>query len=98
VLFPRETAPEFHDALYVAFARASFVLRVMEVAKEWPTVAGMVAAGMGVTVAPASVAVMPRDGAVYVRVRDDVPVRLVAIRRDEEDPLARVFVDTIRGG
>jgi LysR family transcriptional regulator, benzoate and cis,cis-muconate-responsive activator of ben and cat genes len=98
VLFPRETSPEFHDELYAAFARAGFVPRVVETAKEWPTVAGMVAAGMGVTVAPESVAVMPREGAAYVRIRDDVRVRLVAVCRDEEDPLVRAFVDAMRGG
>ena len=96
VLFPRESSPDFHDELYAAFARAGFVPHVVEVAKEWPTVAGMVAAGMGVTVAPESVAVMPRAGAVYVRISDDVRVRLLAVSRDEEDPLVRAFVDTAK--
>ena len=95
VLFARQTSPAFHDELYAAFARAGYVPDVVEVAKEWPTVAGMVAAGMGVTVAPESVAVMPRQGAAYVRVSDEVRVRLVAVSRDEDDPLVRAFVDAV---
>jgi DNA-binding transcriptional LysR family regulator len=98
VLFPRTTSPGFHDVLYAAFARAGFIPRVVEVAKEWPTVAGMVAAGIGVTVAPESAAVMPREGAAYVRIRDDVHVQLLAICRDEEDLLVSAFVAALKEG
>jgi DNA-binding transcriptional LysR family regulator len=97
VLFPRESAPEFHDEVHTAFARAGFVARVVAQATEWATVAGMVAAGMGITVAPDSVATMPRAGTAYVQLRDvDVRVRLLAVCRDEEDPLIDAFVRTIR--
>lgn len=93
VLFPREEAPEFHDAVHAAFARAGFTARVVAQATEWATVAGMVAAGMGITVAPDSVANMPRAGTSYVQLRDaDVRVQLVALSRDEENPLVDAFL------
>lgn len=93
VLFPRESAPEFHDELQAAFARAGFAARIEARATEWATVAGMVAAGMGVTVAPESVATMPREGTSYLQLRDsDVRVRLLAVSRDEENPLVKAFV------
>src|SRR6185436_20725490 len=41
VLFPREAAPEFHDDVQSAFARAGFTARVVAEATEWATVAGM---------------------------------------------------------
>lgn len=93
VLFPREASPSFYDELMAGCARAGYTPRIVEQATEWPTVAGMVAAGIGITVAPESVAVMPREGAAYVRLRDtDVRVQLLAVSRDEDDPLVDAFV------
>jgi DNA-binding transcriptional LysR family regulator len=93
VLCPRESAPEFYDAVQGAFARAGFSANVVAQATEWATVASMVAAGMGITVAPTSVATMPRAGTSHVQLRDaDVRVRLLAVSRDEEDPLVSAFV------
>lgn len=93
VLFPRESAPEFHDDVQSAFARAGFTPRVVAQATQWATVAGMVAAGMGIAVAPDAVATMPRAGTTYVQLRDaDVRVRMFAVSRDEEDPLVNAFV------
>jgi DNA-binding transcriptional LysR family regulator len=98
VLVPREAAPEFHDTVQAAFARAGFTARVAAQATEWATVAGMVAAGMGITVAPDSVATMPRAGTAHVQLRDaDVCVRLFALSRDEEDPLVNAFVSCAVG-
>jgi DNA-binding transcriptional LysR family regulator len=94
VLFPREVAPDFHDAVQAAFVRAGFTARIVAQATEWATVASMVAAGMGITVAPTSAATMPRAGTSHVQLRDsDVRVRLLAVSRDEDDPLVSAFVD-----
>jgi LysR family transcriptional regulator, benzoate and cis,cis-muconate-responsive activator of ben and cat genes len=93
VLCPRESSPEFHDAAQAAFARAGFSARVVAHATEWTTVASMVAAGMGITVAPTSAAMMPRAGTSYVQLRDaDVRVPLLAVSRDEDAPLVAAFV------
>jgi len=93
VLFPREVAPDFHDAVQAAFVRAGFTARVVAQATEWATVASMVATGLGITVAPTAVAAMPRAGTSHVQLRDaDVRVRLLAVSRDEEDPLVSAFV------
>jgi DNA-binding transcriptional LysR family regulator len=96
VLFPRESAPQFHDEVQAAFGRAGFTARVVAQATEWATVAGMVAAGMGIGVAPDSVATMPRAGTSYVQLRDaDVRVRLLAVSRDEENPLVDAFLSSL---
>jgi len=93
VLFPREEAPEFHDNVHATFARAGFTARVVAQATEWATVAAMVASGMGITVAPEAVATMPRAGTAYVQLRDaDMRVRLIALSRDEDDPLVKAFL------
>jgi DNA-binding transcriptional LysR family regulator len=97
VLFPREASPVFYDELHAAFARAGCIPRVVEQATEWPTVAGMIAAGGGITLAPESVAVMPRDGVAYVRLRQaDVRTQIIAVTRDEDDPLVDAFVEAVR--
>lgn len=94
VLFPRETAPEFHDQVQGTFARSGYVANVVAQATEWATVASMVAAGMGITIAPASVTTMPRAGTSSVQLRDvDVRVPLLAVCRDEDAPLVRAFVE-----
>lgn len=96
VLFPREASPSFYDELQAGCVRVGYIPRIVEQATEWPTVAGMVAAGIGITVAPESVAVMPREGAAYVRLRDaDVRVQVLAVSRDEDDPLVNAFVASI---
>lgn len=93
VLIPRESAPEFHDEVQAGFARAGFIACVVAQATEWATVASMVAAGMGITVAPTSVSTMPRAGTSHVQLRDsDVRVQLLAVSRDEDAPLVRAFV------
>jgi len=93
VLFPREVAPEFHDAVQAAFVRAGFTARIVAQATEWATVASMVATGLGITVAPTAVATMPRAGTAHVPLRDsDVRVRRLAVSRDEDDPLVSAFV------
>ena len=97
VLFPQEVAPSYYGELHAACARAGFIPRIVEHATEWSTVAGFVATGMGVTVAPDSVALMPRDGAAYVRLRDaGMRVQLIALSRDEDDPLVTAFVASIQ--
>jgi DNA-binding transcriptional LysR family regulator len=93
VLCPRDSAPEFYDEVQSGFARAGFIASVVALATEWATVASMVATGVGITVAPTSVATMPRAGTSHVKLSDsDMRVRLLAVTRDEDDPLVRAFV------
>jgi LysR family transcriptional regulator, benzoate and cis,cis-muconate-responsive activator of ben and cat genes len=97
VLFPREASPSFYDELQAACARAGFIPHIVEQATEWPTVAAMVALGTGITVAPDTVAVMPREGAVYVRLNEaGLRVQLLAVTRDEDDPLVSAFVTSMQ--
>jgi DNA-binding transcriptional LysR family regulator len=97
VLFPRRSSPSFYDELQAACARAGFIPRIVEQATEWATVAGMVAAGIGITVAPESVALMRREGAAYVRLHDaGMRVHLLALSRAEEDPVVTAFVASIQ--
>lgn len=55
VLFPRAGAPMLHDQIFAMCREAGFTPRVENEAHEWHTIAALVAAGFGISIAPASV-------------------------------------------
>lgn len=70
VLFPRGVAPQLHDLIMGACARAGFTPDVRHEVDEWHTIVGLVAAGMGASIAPAGVRRLRWGGVVY---RDFTP-------------------------
>jgi DNA-binding transcriptional LysR family regulator len=54
VHFPREVAPALHDQIEGMCQRAGFRPRVVQEAREWLTIVGLVEAGLGVSLVPAS--------------------------------------------
>jgi DNA-binding transcriptional LysR family regulator len=67
VLFPRETAPTLHDQISTMCREAGFAPHVENEAHEWHTIAALVAAGFGISIAPASVAPLHVRGTVMRR-------------------------------
>ncbi|GJG89274.1 LysR family transcriptional regulator [Gemmatimonadetes bacterium T265] len=65
VLFPRPAAPVLFDALIAECRAAEFSPRVVQEASGWHTIAGLVAAGVGVAFVPTSVAQLRRPGVVF---------------------------------
>ena len=78
VLFPREQAPGFHDLLIGALGGAP---QVIQYAPEMLTIIGLVAAGTGVSLVPASVNRLALDGVTYRPVAGAPLSELVAITR-----------------
>jgi len=96
VLFPREQAPGFHDLLIDSLAATGSAPRVIQYAPEMLTIIGLVAAGTGVSLVPASVNRLALDGVTYRPVSGAPRSELVAITRAEEDSaLVRAFVDEV---
>jgi DNA-binding transcriptional LysR family regulator len=62
VFFPRFTGPTLYDHLIAACRSAGFSPRVVQEAAGWSTLAALVAAGVGVSFAPRSVAQVERPG------------------------------------
>ena len=90
VLFPREQAPGFHDLLIGALGGAP---QVIQYAPEMLTIIGLVAAGTGVSLVPASVSRLALDGVTYRPVAGAPLSELVAITRSDDDSaLVRAFV------
>jgi DNA-binding transcriptional LysR family regulator len=65
VLFPRHLAPQFHDTVVGMFRRARLSLNVVQEAAEYQTMMSLVAAGLGISIVPESVANLGRKGVVY---------------------------------
>jgi DNA-binding transcriptional LysR family regulator len=98
VLFPREQAPGYHDLLIGALAGTRAGPHVIQYAPEMLTIIGLVAAGMGVSLAPASVSRLALDGVTYRPVARAPLSNLVAVTRaDDDSTLARAFVDEAVG-
>jgi DNA-binding transcriptional LysR family regulator len=93
VLFPRDQAPGFHDLLISALAGTGTAPRVIQYAPEMLTIIGLVAAGIGVSLVPESVARLGLDGVTYRPVTGAPGSELVAITRaDDHAALVRAFV------
>ncbi|PZG24304.1 hypothetical protein C1I98_35750, partial [Spongiactinospora gelatinilytica] len=97
VLLPREHGPGFHDRLVAVCREAGFEPRVVQRAVEWQTVSGLVAAGVGVGIAPASAAHVRPPGVVY-RPLAGTPRTAVALawRDGDRTPLTARFLDAVR--
>jgi DNA-binding transcriptional LysR family regulator len=65
VFFPRRLGMEFHDRLVGACREAGFMPEIVQEVTQWSTVVSLVEAGMGVSLAPASVAKFVGRGVVY---------------------------------
>ena len=81
VLFPREQAPGYHDLLMTSVTSAGTPPRVIQQASETQTIIGLVAAGVGVSLVPASVQQLALDGVAYRPVSGAPDTELAALTR-----------------
>ncbi|AKQ68331.1 LysR family transcriptional regulator [Myxococcus hansupus] len=65
VLFPRHSAPGLHDLVTSMCLAAGFSPNILQEASSWPSVVGMVEAGLGLTIAPASSQALCPKGVVF---------------------------------
>ncbi len=65
VLFPRHSAPGLHDTVTSMCLSAGFSPHVVQEANSWPSVIGMVEAGLGLTIAPDSARALRPRGVVF---------------------------------
>ena len=97
VLFPRSQAPGYHDQLIGRMAATGTTPHVVQYAPEMTTIIGLVAAGIGVSPVPASVAHLALEGVTYRPLTGAPDTELVALTRaGETSPLAEAFVDDAR--
>jgi DNA-binding transcriptional LysR family regulator len=97
VLFPRLQAPGFHDLLIGRMAATGVAPHVVQYAPEMLTIIGLVAAGIGVSPVPASMAALAIPGVEYRPLSGAPDTELLAVTRASDDSaLVRAFVAEAR--
>jgi DNA-binding transcriptional LysR family regulator len=97
VLFPRKAGAGLYD-LIVGFCRETgFTPRIEQEAIQMPTIVSLVAAGMGVSLVPASLRQMRRTGVVYRPLHEESPLMELGLawRSREVEPAVAAFVDHV---
>lgn len=98
ILFPRHPKPSYADYVFSVCAEAGFAPNVVQESAEVHTAISLVAAGMGITLVPASVQTAHREGVVYIPLTEPAPVSelYVAYRTGDETPVLRAFLEVAR--
>jgi DNA-binding transcriptional LysR family regulator len=97
VLFSRNVGNLAFDRTVGCCEAAGFQPRIVQEASQWPTVVLLVAAGLGVTLAPACVANIGMPGVVYKKVRTRHWTSLdIGMKAGLENPAAVGFLRLVR--
>jgi DNA-binding transcriptional LysR family regulator len=96
VIYARKQAPAFHDLILSICNHSGFSPHVVQDASEMNTLVSLVAAGLGITVAPSSVQLLnPISGVVVRKLPRKLPLSEIAlaVRSHSTSPTTRLFVD-----
>jgi len=94
ITFHAETGPAFYERIISVCRDAGFVPHLAQLAGEWLTIAGLVAAGSGVSIAPECMTHMQLPGLAFVRLETTVMVEIaLAWREDDMTSLISNFSD-----
>lgn len=94
ILYPARPRPSYADHVLALFRAAGHTLNIVQEANELQTAIGLVAAGLGITVVPASVRRLHRDDITYAPLITpgfSSPV-IVSYRRDDRSPFLKKAV------
>ncbi|WP_043101581.1 LysR family transcriptional regulator [Pseudomonas aeruginosa] len=97
VFFPRSYGTGLYDQVIALTRQAGFSPRIAQEASEAMTIIGLVSAGMGVSILPASFRRTRVDGVVYRTLGDPEATTAVWLvrRQNEGSPLALSFIDLV---
>ncbi len=94
ILFSRDRAPELHDMITSLCVAAGFSPRMGQEGQSWASVVGLVGAGLGITIAPASAALIKSRHVVFrkiSRLHGEAEL-VIAYRRESVPPVGEQFV------
>jgi len=99
VMFQKSPGLVLHDLVLGFCMQHGFAPRVAQEASQTHAVIGLVSAGIGVALAPASAQEIRLRGVTFRPLRERSPRigTLLAWRRDDHSPALRAFIDTARG-
>ncbi|SPT49688.1 MULTISPECIES: LysR family transcriptional regulator [Actinomadura] len=100
VLLPRTAGPGLYDRITGLCTAAGFAPRVVQDAVEWQTVCALVEAGLGVSLAPASIRRIRLAGVAFRRIEPGAVRTRVAVawRPGDPSPLVANLLAVVRGG
>ncbi|WP_331608122.1 LysR family transcriptional regulator [Povalibacter sp.] len=99
ILYKRPGGPGLYDTIITACRRAGFSPRVGQEAPRIISTLNLVAAGLGVSVVPASLRRLQMDGVVYRRLIDSVDLKaplILASRPGENSAAVQRFLDLVQ--
>jgi DNA-binding transcriptional LysR family regulator len=97
VIFPKHSAPAFHDLVTGYYAAHGGTAAVAQEAIQMQTIISLVSAGMGIALVPASLRHLARTGVRYVDLLTDAPLLETGIawRKDDTTPTLTCFLSMI---
>jgi DNA-binding transcriptional LysR family regulator len=97
VIFPRRSAPAFHDLVMDYYRARGGEPRITQEAIQMQTIISLVSAGMGIALVPASLRHLARTGVRYVDLLEGAPSLETGIvwRRDETAPTLARFLAVV---
>jgi DNA-binding transcriptional LysR family regulator len=98
VTLPSDLGMGFYNLVMSLCREAGFTPKVSQVATQIHTMISLVAAGLGVTLVPASVSSLRRAGVVYRKLANETPLveTSVAYLKSAQSPVLENFLQTIR--
>jgi DNA-binding transcriptional LysR family regulator len=98
VSYPQRRSPYLHDAVFKLCASAGFVPKVRHETDSVHTVLGLVAAGCGIGLVPASAMEIQTREVSFCRLRKNEPKAEICVqwRRDDPSPVVSRFIATAR--
>ena len=99
ILYRRPTGPGLYDAIIAACLRAGFSPRIRHEAPRLLSTLSLVAAGLGITVIPSSLARLETNGIVYMPLDSETPLVAsinLAYRDEKPGGALQRFIETIR--
>jgi DNA-binding transcriptional LysR family regulator len=98
VLFPRQMGPLAFDRTLACFEAEGFRPNVVQEAPQWPTVVRLVAAGSGISLAPACVADFAMPGVVFKKLRSRHWSSIdIGLKLKLDNPTVEAFLSIVRG-
>lgn len=90
-------APGFLDQLVRICALAGFSPRIVQEARSTPTIVNLIAGGMGISIVPASLRNLHRQGVTYRSIRPPEPTIDLAVmwRKNDRSPALRSFLQIV---
>ncbi len=98
ILFPAKMGPVFYEQIIHSCEQAGFRPKVAQEAVQMQTIVGLVAAGLGIAIVPASLQNFHRSGVIYRPLQEQIPKTglYLAWRQEDSSPAISTFLNLAR--